>query len=482
MSTPADSTQRLRLGLEIWACTRRIRKQLMTARAHEIADTIVQLPTDCAPAHILSRLKPIIGTSNPKLKRASPLPMIADEHGHPVTTKHDLCRRWVEFFSLMEGGERVTKEALREQWREGLAHFIQQELHLSPDDIPTLTDLEIAFRRVRPHKAVGADNVPPELCHLYPTRLARAVYGQLLKLCTHGQEALIHKGGLLVAAWKRKGSQMACESYRSLLISSHVAKTVHRAVRSHQSQTYESFLQAEQIGGRKAIPVTMGVHFIRAAARAARLSKQSHALIFLDLREAFYRVLRPLSIGGPIPDELLALVAARLHLPAEALHDLQQLLRDPSGTERANMAPHQRRTLQALHTHTHFWMHGQDDRIHTRLGSRPGDPFADVVFGYMFARILTEVEQKLDAIGVLETIEDVTATGLYPSSDKNDVVKHTMLGPTWMDDLCITITGATAEGVESRASAAASILLEVCTAHGVSPNLDKGKSEVLFSF
>ena len=44
-------------------------------------------------------------------------------------------------------------------------------------------------------------------------------------------------------------------------------------------------------------------------------------------------------------------------------------------------------------------MHGQPDRVHTRIGSRPGDPFADVIFGYMFARILTQVEQRLACIG-----------------------------------------------------------------------------------
>ena len=93
-----------------------------------------------------------------------------------------------------------------------------------------------------------------------PNHLARLVYSQLIKLCAHGQEALLHQGGVLVAALKKKGSQLLCESYRSLLISSHVAKTVHRSVRDHQADVYEAFLQAGQVGGRRAIPVSMGVH------------------------------------------------------------------------------------------------------------------------------------------------------------------------------------------------------------------------------
>ena len=187
-----------------------------------------------------------------------------------------------------------------------------------------------------------------------PTEMARLVYSQLMKLCAHGQEALLHKGGVLVAAWKKKGSQFLCESYRSLLISSHVAKTVHRSVRDHQADVYEAFLHAGQVGGRCASPVTLGVHYIRATSRAAKRSKLSHALVFLDLKEAFYRILRPLAVGGSMTDALLAQVVARLHLPADAVADLHQLLRTAPGTELAGMKPHMRRALQALHTNTHF--------------------------------------------------------------------------------------------------------------------------------
>eukprot|EP00435_Cladocopium_sp_Y103_P016977 s3230_g4.t1 len=357
---------------------------------------------------------------------------------------------------------------------------MQDEVQLQPHDLPSLTDLERSFRRVKSGKAVGEDCIPPELCRLYPVQMARMVYGQLLKLCVRGQEALLHKGGTLIAAWKRKGPQHCCESYRSLLISSHVAKSVHRAVRDHQATIYESFLQSEQIGGRRHVPVTMGVHYIRAAARVARRLKKSHAMIFLDLREAFYRVLRPLSIGGHMPDALLAFVAARLRLPDDAIADLHALLRRPSGTEQANMPRHMRRTLQALHTNTHFKVPGQDDRVHTLIGSRPGDPFADVVFGFMFTRILTAVEERLAEYDLLETFEDSPEPGLFPLNDAAPIT-HTMMGPTWMDDVCLSISSSSATETVHRAGLAASVLLETCTAHGVTPNLDKGKSEILLS-
>ena len=474
--------RRVRLYLELRHRAKQLRKALASAKRQEIQRQVDSLPTDCAASQILHKLKAVVGTTNPKQRKASPLPAILDEKDNPCTTPAALVDRWVDFFSAMEGGERLSEEALRRKWIEGLSEFLQSEMQLPADALPSLTDLELAFRRVKPHKAVGEDGIPPEVCHLYPTRLARFAYGQLLKLCTHGQEALQHKGGVLIAAWKRKGSQLRCESYRSLLISSHVAKAVHRAVRDHQSSIYETFLQGQQIGGRKYIPVSMGVHFIRAAARMAKRQQMSHALIFLDLREAFYRVLRPLAVGGTIPDELLAVVASRLHLPPDALSDLHALLRSPSGIESAGMPKHLRRTLLALHTNTHFRVPGQTDRVHTRIGSRPGDPFADVVFGYMFARILATVERRLAELGILETVVDSPTPGLQLSNIAADPVGQSFLGPTWMDDLCITVTGDSAHSLERKAGVAVSILLETCMAHGVTPNLDRGKSEVLFSF
>ena len=106
-----------------------------------------------------------------------------------------------------------------------------------------------------------------------------------------------------------------------------------------QADLYEAFLRREQVGRRRHFPVSMGVHYIRAAARSARHARRSHSLIFLDLQEAFYRVLRPAAIGGRLTDALLAQVAARLHLPDDVLRDLQSILQMPSATELAGL-PH----------------------------------------------------------------------------------------------------------------------------------------------
>ena len=109
-------------------------------------------------------------------------------------------------------------------WRANLEKFRQTHIQLQLDDLPTLTDLEIAFRRVPKHKASGLDRVPSELCGSCPRELARQNYGALLKLVIHGQESLGHKGGTLTPAHKGKGPLTDPMAYRSLLVSSHLGK------------------------------------------------------------------------------------------------------------------------------------------------------------------------------------------------------------------------------------------------------------------
>ena len=471
----------LKAGVQFQIHNRELRKSLRNARGHALKEALASLPSDCSASAVLQQLKPIIGPTNLRHKRETPLPIVKDDDGSPCRTHQELVDRWVNFFGAMEGGTRMDADQLRAQWLYNLGTFIPDKLCLQPEDLPTLVDLEQAYRCVKPGKAIGADDIPPELCHAQPALLARLTFTQMLKLTAHGQESLLHKGGQLVSAWKRKGPQSDCSSYRSLLISSHIGKTIHRAVRSNQSTIYENFLQNSQVGGRKRVPVGLGVHHVRASLRRAKQRKASSALIFLDLQEALYRVIRPLAVGGALTDDLLAQIAQRLRLDEDTLHGLHELLREPAATACAGLQPHLQTALRALHTDTHFWMSGQCDYVRTAIGTRPGDPFADVVFGYMFARILKDVEEQMRSFDLLETYDGPNTSGLF-STEPADTASQQYLGPTWMDDLCITLSASTAEDIERQAGQACGILLDTCRRHGVSPNLSKGKSEILFAF
>ena len=264
-------------------------------------------------------------------------------------------------------------------------------------------------------------------------------------------------------------------------MSSHAGKSIHRALRQHQQSLYTTYLQSQQVGGRPRIPVNFGVHMVRSHLRACVGQGKSASLVFLDLTEAFYRVLRPLALGGTWDDQTLAAMAARLHLDNGAIHDLRCRLAEPDALVRAGVPEFHRKYLQALHVDTHFHLVDQDigERVRTTFGSRPGDSFADVVFGYLWARVLHQLEASMTELGLLTHFPCPEHCGVFAESTETMVP---FLGPTWCDDLCICLSHDSPRGLETKTATTLSLILDLCHEHGMSPNLKKGKTEVLFNF
>lgn len=68
----------------------------------------------------------------------------------------------------------------------------------------------------------------------------------------------------------------------------------------------------------------------------------------LDLTEAFYRILRPLVVGGALNDELIMHVGSRLGLSSDPLAELYNHLEEPSALSRAHMPSHMQNAIGAL--------------------------------------------------------------------------------------------------------------------------------------
>ena len=85
------------------------------------------------------------------------------------------------------------------------------------------------------------------------------------------------------------------------------------------------------------------------------------------------------------------------------MEDLHQHLRDPCALQQASLPPILRNCITAIHTDTWFVVDGQDNDVcRTTAGSRPGDCFADTIFGYLWARVLRSLEQKCIEMSLLE--------------------------------------------------------------------------------
>ena len=470
------------LNCKYYRITRRLRRELQQSKSRQLSHALEQI-TEVTPAStLLQTMKPFIGPTNLKKQKKKGLPAVRKQDGSVCTTPEDAQNRWIEFFSHLEGGTRMDQATYRTIWRQNLAKFlVSDSLSISITERPSLAELEAAYRRVPSGKAVGNDGIPPELCHVKARDMARLTYAILIKVFVYGQEAIEHKGGRLAIAWKHRGDVRDCDTHRSLLVSSHMGKTIHRALRQKHHGLYTAYMQAQQLGGRPKIPVGIPLHLSRAFLRwQARLQRPT-ACIFLDLAEAFYRLIRPLALGGDLSDDDIAVIATRLGLGKDALHQFHAQLREPSALQQAGAGPIVQKFLQALHCDTWFQIGTQDDVVRTAIGSRPGDSYADVVFGFLWAQLLQRYEEQLVAHDVIDMIPAYDLPNLFDQAEPPHE-RVPFLGPTWMDDLNVCIAADTNAGVERKAGLAMSLLLDQCRHMHMEPNLRKGKTEIMFTF
>lgn len=474
---------RLRIVAAFRRHARKLQQGLRGAKQAHLQERLEGLDASTPASNILQCLRDYVGPTNAKMCKKKTVPLIHNLSGQPCRTPLEAQDTWIEFFRDMEGGRRVSCQSLRDHWRQGLTEEQEKSIDLCVTELPTLTDLELAMRKTACGKARGGDDVPGELLHMFPSELSPALYPALWKLLLHGQEDLSYKGGLLVQTYKGKGATHSCSSFRSLLISSQVGKALHRTIRTYQATIFEKFLQINQVGGRRKMPVTYGLHQVRAHLRCAHRQRKCAAVVFIDLTEAFYRIFRPLCMDNNLSDEALAAFLLKLKMPESALHELWALLEGPNALEMANMPYHLRKSIAAIHRNTHFWMRHQPDVVETTFGSRPGDPFADVCFSYVWARVLHRLQNHMAEHDLLEYYPALTQLNLFGSmEDEHGNGSLTpFIGPTWMDDTAICLSHHNADGLLAKATQTAGKLLELCVEHGMSPNLKKGKSEVLLS-
>lgn len=466
--------------IEFAAVSTQLRKDIQQCRQKKLQEVLSQIDHATPASKIQQMLKPFKGPSNRLRQGMAPLPLIKDQKGHFCRTAEDALQRWITFFGEMEGGTSASHTDQWTRWRQNLQFFLQTDLVIPVEEIPTLCDLEHACRQSAAGKATGLDAIPSEVCRFCPRATALQLYSLMLKTCTHGQEALAHKGGLLLPIWKGKQLKDQCSAFRSILLSSCLGKVMHKAVRTKQLDLYQQFLHQQQLGGRKGVPVTLGGHQVRAFQRLCVRKGQPSALLFIDLQEAFYRVLRPLVVDGPIDDASIAAMADRIDLNEGFLHDLHAALQQPCALAEAGIPSHLSRAIRALHTDTYFKLPLQKDQVVTQIGTRPGDSFADVIFGFLMAKVLHKFERAMQMEGHLLMVTKDRTISLAPDhAPAEELVSF--VGPCWMDDLCVCLTETTNERLHSALGIATGVILDIFKGYAMTPNLQPGKTAIIFS-
>ncbi|CAE7762327.1 unnamed protein product [Symbiodinium sp. CCMP2456] len=308
----------------------------------------------------------------------------------------------------------------------------------------------------------------------------KALYQLFLKASLRVAEPIQFKGGSLFAIWKGKSSTAKASAYRGILVSSVTGKSFHRAIRNRSVDALRNFGQPMQTGGLPSFPVTMGSHFVRLFQAGSHRRRRSHGLLFLDLREAFYRVVRPLLAYSPWGDEDFAKVAQLVRLPPEVMHELHVHLGQRPVLSEAGTSAWTTACMSEALVGTWFRFQGGEKVVRTDIGSRPGDNLADVCFSFIFAKVLQAVQADLQQLGILpeipwanEMLGNIFSVGA-PCAEALQP-----LDATWMDDASFLIASPNAGALAGAMEATGRAVVDACASRALLPNLDRGKTEFI---
>ena len=450
----------------------------MSAHLHAVAVLSLQASTK----DIVQRLRSLTGGPKRKQRGLQPLPAVEVAPGRLAVTQDEAKERWIQHFATMEDGHvQTAMELVHQCYRRQHSKDLSQHC-LALSQVPSLGELESAMREANTDRAYGLDGIPGEVVKYGAPYLSIPIYQLLLKSVFRLSEPIQHKGGTLHFVWKGKGPRQSCEAYRGILVASVIGKTLHKVLRQHSVQALGHQTSPLQVGGLPAYPVSVPAHAARLFQSGCRLHAWCHALLFLDLQEAFYRIVRPLITGDILSDEEVARVCAAVKLPPGTMHELHcHLSKDPVMSD-TGVSPWAREAISETLRDTWFRLPNQPEVVTTRTGSRPGDSLSDLVFSFLFAKVLSQLRAALLKTGSIASIpwDPVMLHRLTPFEGEPSAT-ISLSDATWMDDLALMLKARKADDLVTVLRQGATSLIDACLERALVPNLAKGKTEAILS-
>ena len=186
------------------------------------------------------------------------------------------------------------------------------------------------------------------------------------------------------------------------------------------------------------------------------------ALVFYDVRAAYYQVLRECLTGADLDDRVLLQLFSKLGVPSHAFSELQAQLSRLATLADSGCTPHTVALLEEVFVGTWFRMDQHVPLVATSAGVRPGDPLADVLFAVSFSAYAKAVQEALSAAGLATTLP---ASAAAPPWGPREPVP---LGPaSWADDFAAMHAADDHLALLALVREATSLYLTHATANGI---------------
>ena len=351
------------------------------------------------PKHLFRAVRRAFPKASSKRRQAfTPLPAVVDAQGQFAPDRAGRQELWRGHFASLESGEKLEPGAYPAAFREQ-----RRATSIAPPCfdfrlVPTLTSVEQNVLGLRKGKACGQDGFTAELLQLSAVASARALLPVFVKSILGVQEPVEFRGGALMPLAKKAATAFTCSKFRAILLSSLPSKLLHKHLRNCLSVHFQP--RALQAGALPGISTESVALAARAFQSLCHATGQSWALIFFDVRSAFYCVVRQLLLPVGDSDRALQELFHKLHLPPTSLQELRAHLESLATVSAAGCSQHLQRVATDVLQGTWFRLDRDAVLTLTHCGTRPGDSLADLLFGFAFSAYLRAAEQALQEAGL----------------------------------------------------------------------------------
>ena len=390
-----------------------------------------------------------------------PLPGLQDAEGRWNFTRRSQGIAWQHQFSAIENAVEVQIEGL---YARSIPTHVPRPVKFLTE-IPSLFAFEAAVRSLDVNKATGADGVGAELLKLHAPVNTQKLFAMMLKMSIRGQSTPEATGGWLLPLHK-KGSHRLMHNYRAIMLEPTLSRAMSRAWRPQLEQGVVNSCSPMQWGGRQGIGIE-GVHLhVRLWQDNAAHKRESLGLAFIDIRSAFYAVIKPfLSVDGYTENDI-AKIFRFVSLPHEAYKEFLEQIRTADLIRSATRSTAAAEMVSATLAHTWFCLPQGNALFAPQTGSRPGDPLADLMFAYIVSRMVDQVNFNLGDQHVVETQSGPLV--LAPSV-------------TWVDDMTFAIQ-SNADSLVAKTMMVMSEIISVFMLHGFQLSYGSGKTAIILDF
>ena len=395
-----------------------------------------------------------------------------------VSVPYRLCYlrtdRWTRHFAQQEGGVLTSADGY------GAAVAPQAP---TPDVVPllditcvpTLCDVEQDLLRLSRGKAAGPDAVTADLLQLDVATASRRLLPIFAKAALGCREPVSYRGGCLIALAKKAFASLNCSDFRSILLSSVPGKLLHRALRRRLLPSLVEVAFPLQAGAVPGSSPDMLILYLTAFQRWAQATCGRWAVVFFDVKQAYYRALRQLVVDCD-SDEGLLRVLHGLELPAAALVELRDMLAAAASVSPLARQQHLTALLRDLMTGTWFRFDSHQFLTVTHQGTRPCDPVADVLFAFTLTTFFRTVHKNYETAGLIDVVPAVREhplVGCFPQKVELQFV-------SWADDFARPLVGRDAEDLFCKVRLAVQICSERATACGIELAYGADKTAAVF--